>query len=153
MTALGGSEEAIAANDEERVNIVQPPADFADSPDGPRGSHHSTRLYKKLDKRFRSEERHGERRHYRNRQESVRAKVRSSYFISFGEIILQIINIHVIFRAKNVAKMKVVKNHQFDQPVQVHVLWSKDHLTFVIKWPILNRVSIMVSIVLACGFV
>lgn len=78
VTALGGSEEAITANDEERANIVQPPADFADSPDGPRSTshHHTTRLYKKLDKRFRSEERHGERRHYRNRQESVRAKVR-----------------------------------------------------------------------------
>lgn len=71
---MGCSNEAICTNEEERPTIVQPPADFADSPDGPRTAHHSTRLYKKLDKRFRSEERHGERRHYRNRQESARAK-------------------------------------------------------------------------------
>lgn len=62
--------DAIECVDDEGPNIVKPPADFADSPDGPR-----TRLYKKLDKRFRSEERHGERRHYRNRQENTRAKV------------------------------------------------------------------------------
>lgn len=70
---LGGSVE-----DETVPNIVKPPADFADSPDGPRTPHHTTRLYKKLDKRFRSEERHGDRRHYRSRQESTRAKVRST---------------------------------------------------------------------------
>lgn len=75
VTAVDGSDEVIIVPDEERPNIVKPPADFADSPDGFRAPHHTTRLYKKLDKRFRSEERHGERRHYRNRQESARAKV------------------------------------------------------------------------------
>lgn len=87
VTALAGSEEAIAV--EERTNIVQPPADFADSPDGPRTphQHHPTRLYKKLDKRFRSEERHGERRHFnRNRQESVRAKVCSFNYFHLSKV-------------------------------------------------------------------
>lgn len=62
-------------DDEIVPTIVKPPADFADSPDGPRTPHHTTRLYKKLDKRFRSEERHGDRRIFRSRQESARAKV------------------------------------------------------------------------------
>lgn len=76
VTAVSGSQETIpGADDETGPNIVKPPADFADSPDGPRTPHHTTRLYKKLDKRFRSEERHGERRMYRTRQESTRAKV------------------------------------------------------------------------------
>lgn len=89
-----------AADDESAVNVamvVKPPAGFGDSPDGPRspssrratisviagsggasGAGASTRLYKKMDKRFRSEERHaGERRLYRHRQEATRAKVRS----------------------------------------------------------------------------
>lgn len=73
VTAFRDSEANIVVNEEERVNIVQPPADFADSPDGSRI--HTTRLYRKFDKRFRSEERHCERRHHRNRQESTRAKV------------------------------------------------------------------------------
>lgn len=71
--------------------VVKPPAGFGDSPDGPRSPSSrratisvlaggtnvgtSTRLYKKMDKRFRSEERHaGERRLYRHRQEATRAK-------------------------------------------------------------------------------
>lgn len=54
------------------ANIVKPPADFADSPDGQRQP--IQRIYKKLDRRLRSEER-SDRRHYRSRQESARAKV------------------------------------------------------------------------------
>lgn len=70
-----GSHEDIH-DEANQPNIVKPPADFADSPDGPRTPHHPGRLYKKMDKRFRSEERHGDRRHYRNRQDNARAKVR-----------------------------------------------------------------------------
>lgn len=34
-----------------------------------------------MDKRFRSEERHGERKNYRNRQDSARAKVKNENII------------------------------------------------------------------------
>ncbi|XP_031626929.1 uncharacterized protein LOC116343155 isoform X2 [Contarinia nasturtii] len=73
----GKEVEIIAAIDdtlgqeEVSANIVMPPADFADSPEGTRQPH---RMYKKFDRRLRSEERHGERKHYRIRQESARAK-------------------------------------------------------------------------------
>lgn len=73
VAALDDTEQDILAQEEDStVNIVKPPADFADSPEGAR---QPQRIYKKLDRRLRSEERHGERRHYRTRQESARAKV------------------------------------------------------------------------------
>lgn len=53
------------------VDIVQPPPRFADSPE----SSLTKRKFKKLEKRFRSEERPGERRrHTRARNENIRAK-------------------------------------------------------------------------------
>lgn len=71
-----GENDTILIQDDSHVNIVKPPADFADSPNGCR---QTQRLYKKMDKRFRSEERHGERRIYRTRQETTRAKVSNIY--------------------------------------------------------------------------
>lgn len=74
FAANAGSTESLLTgepNGADVINIVKPPADFADSPEGPR----TTRLYKKFDKRLRSEERHTERRLYRTRQENARAKV------------------------------------------------------------------------------
>lgn len=93
------------AQDETQANIVKPPADFADSPkDSPEGTrqpHHPTRLYKKLDKRFRSEERHGDRRHYRSRQESARAKV---WTISSQQQRKSVIELYVRFQSEERGK-------------------------------------------------
>lgn len=73
VAALDDTEaNVLAQNDDAVANIVKPPADFADSPDGQRQP--IQRIYKKLDRRLRSEER-GDRRHYRSRQDSARAKV------------------------------------------------------------------------------
>lgn len=66
-------------------DIVPAPAGFADSPSCSASSSskkHSSgvRLYKKLDKRYRSEDK--SKNHYRHRQD-VRAKVRNDFFFYF----------------------------------------------------------------------
>lgn len=79
ITALDDTEPNAQEEDVSAANIVKPPADFADSPEGQRQP--IQRIYKKLDRRLRSEER-GDRRHYRSRQESARAKVSNYRFQS-----------------------------------------------------------------------
>lgn len=73
-----GKEVDIVTTDEvekscSQPDIVQPPEGFADSP---RAKHPTSgRLFKKFEKRYRSEDRgHGDRRHFRNRSEGLRAK-------------------------------------------------------------------------------
>lgn len=77
ISALAGDsvESLPYIGNELEQDIVKPPSDFADSPVTAKTTQ---RLYKKMDKRFRSEERYhaGERgRHYKTRQENIRAKV------------------------------------------------------------------------------
>ncbi|XP_028898642.2 uncharacterized protein LOC105216148 [Zeugodacus cucurbitae] len=76
ISALAGDsvESLPYIGNEHEQDIVKPPSDFADSPVTAKTTQ---RLYKKMDKRFRSEERYhaGERgRHYKTRQENIRAK-------------------------------------------------------------------------------
>lgn len=151
ITAADGSQEDLG-HEEDRPNIVKPPADFADSPDGPRTPHHPTRLYKKMDKRFRSEERHGDRRHYRSRQESTRAKVGFNREILLNRWKIMKWNI-CICRVKSVAKTTHTQNVSCVRPVRVPVLSSKAASMYAIKSLIPNKAFTMDSIASARGFV
>lgn len=143
VTAACGSQETLGSAEDEIVptTIVKPPADFADSPDGPRTPHHTTRLYKKLDKRFRSEERHGDRRIYRSRQESARAKVVQ---VEHFTIEKSYVNVYFIFRVRSAVKTKLIKKQCYDQLDLVRVsFFPKGILTHETNRLILNRESIM----------
>lgn len=151
ISALDDTERGVLAQ-ESSTNIVKPPADFADTPDGTR---QPQRIYKKLDRRLRSEERHGERKHYRSRQESARAKVYITHnpneinSVNFQKCCVWTFSI----RAKNVEKMKELKCNHCVRLVRVHVSVSKIPLMFVtIQIAVTIKASTMVYISVAFGF-
>lgn len=152
ITALDDTERDILAQ-ESTTNIVKPPADFADTPEGTR---QPQRIYKKSDRRLRSEERHGERKHYRNRQESARAKVYSTQnpneicnSIHFKNVVFGIFT----FRAKSVEKMKELKCNHCVRLVPAPVFVSKIPSMFVtFQIAVTIKASTMVYISVAFGF-